>query len=40
MMPAVELMASQNKPTESVFTILNRYSRTPGSKAMILYYYK
>lgn len=36
MMPAVELMASQNNPTDSVFTILKRYSRTPGSKIVVL----
>lgn len=40
MIPAVELMANQNKPTDSVLTILNKYSRTPGSKVMVLYYYK
>lgn len=32
MIPAVELMANQNIPTDRVFTILKRYSRTPGSK--------
>ncbi len=38
MIPAVELMASHNKPTEMVFTIRNRYSLTPGSKIFLLYY--
>jgi hypothetical protein len=31
MIPAVELIANQNKPTDRVFTIRKRYSRTPGS---------
>lgn len=34
--PAVELMANQNNPTDKVFTILRRYSRTPGSTVQFL----
>jgi hypothetical protein len=40
MIPAVELIANQSKPTDRVFTILNKYSLTPGSNFLNLNYYK
>ena len=38
MMPAVELIASHNSPTDKVETILRRYALTSGSNEINIYY--